>query len=737
MSLTDINGFKHQYNEVINYSYYNSTLQSGVNFASSGNLVANLTNKKYMQAYLVGGNTNSYSDVNLEISDTGALQVSQGFIPGQEIAAGQMIPIEFSANINSMQPYPINVTPQYNLGPASATDVSATAISGQSLYLNASNQTGSALALKVGSIPLLSAPTSEADAVIIYVSSSGTINGLSIALEDGIKIYANTCNGTIESNSSCSFKLGVTSTVSGSSEITFNINGTPVYSKAVFYSATASGESIANLVDNSLVGTVGLLSNQQSSVINLVFSNIGTADLSDVIFTPHNSSNNTKLEVVSNGCEHRIESQTQCLVQVQLQAGSSAEQGLFYLDIIGKSSSSVYTARSNSINYYVNAVASLIIASPAGSTATLSVLGNNQESAETVFTLQNNGNSSATITNTALSSSQPLPVGLDISANNCNGSTLAPTQSCKITIKYGPMLLESNVNGVVNLGISYTLSGSAATTSTLNGTINYTGLNSDSYLAITDVNTTGFTGTGSNANPYMASGCNSSLMELSISYKNMSTNFVAQNMALNVINGNIPPFLSVNSSKTTCGYGAKPLNLGIGQTCKLVLTANQGAMNSNSSYNLDVIYPSASWTTNAGFIEQDNFIYNGGSTLYADYTQPTLASSISPTSGSSLSRTLSQTLVNAGGCGTLTTNISSMSLFGITQNPTISQGDCTVNSNGSISCNNNSANPSNVINYAIPANLLQPATLFMQFSLQNTGAQVWYNPDILLFQLGN
>ena len=45
----------------------------------------------------------------------------------------------------------------------------------------------------------------------------------------------------------------------------------------------------------------------------------------------------------------------------------------------------------------------------------------------------------------------------------------------------------------------------------------------------------------------------------------MSDNYAAQNMALNIIDGHLSPYMSVESTATTCGYGANPKNLGIGQ----------------------------------------------------------------------------------------------------------------------------------------------------------------------------
>lgn len=756
VAVLDANGFSHSYDQVLNYSYYNSSLQNGVNFASSADIVANITNKKYMQAYLVaGGSANSYGNVNLQISDTGALQVNQGFVNGQTMTSGQLASIEFAVNINSQQPYPIEVTAQYVLNnstllqspqlPAPLKTLnlaknmqvknlsSTTVSSGQSLYVNATSQTDSSLALKLGNVPLLLAPSDETNAATIYVSSFGRVSDLTIEPDSpNLKVYANNCGRVIESNASCSFKLGVSTSKSGSGKVAFKVNGQPIYSIVAFYSPAIHAADEANLVNDATVDIIGLQANQSSSIINLVFSNLGANPLSDLVFTPRNSSGGTShFEIVSNGCSPMIESQTQCLIQVRLIAGTTTEQGSVYLDISGKTGTTSFTTQSNVIDYYVNVSNNLIIASPVGSSANLSLIGNGKESQSAIFTLQNTGSNSTQI-NSIVLSGLDLPTTLSISSNQC-GNSLATGQSCNIIVKYGPTNLESNISGVANLMVNYNANGES---NNLVGTVNYSGVGLDSYLSITNVRASGFSGSGSIASPYVASGCNAVPISITLTYKNMSDSFVAQNLALNIIDGHLTPYMNVDAT-STCGYGANPKGLGIGQSCDLVLTADKNAMNNNSSYNLNVVYPSASWNTSQGFITQNNFVYNGSNTTYAGYTQPTLVSTITPNGGSSLSRTLTQTLVNADNCGSFITKITSLSAFGITAIPTTSTSGCTVNSDGSVNCANTSVNDRNVINYTLDANTPRPADMFFQFSLQNSGVQIWYNPSILLFRLDN
>ncbi len=751
VNVLDANGFSHSYDQVLNYSYYDATLQTGVNFVSSADVVANLISKKYMQAYLVGGGAgSSYSNVNLQISDAGSLQLSQGFVNDQSIAAGQLVPVEFAVNIDSEQPYPIDVTPQYvvNFGSGLqrtklennsarqnlvATLADGSFSSGQSLYVNATSKTDSSLALKLGSVPILTAPSSEANAATIYVSSFGRVSDLTIEPDSSnVQVYANNCGSVIESNASCSFKLGVSATSSGSSTIVFKVKGTPIYSAVAFYAPSVPASGEANLVNETTVGMMGLLANQSSSIINLVFSNLGMDDLTDLVFTPRNSSGgSSKLEIISNSCDPRIVTQTQCLIQVRLVAGMQSERGRVYLEIAGKAGATPFTTQSNTIDYYVTTNSNLIIASPVGSSANLSIIGNGKESQSTVFTLQNNGSSAVPINSATLSGAN-LSSGLSISDNQC-GANLAAGQNCNITVKYGPMSLERTQSGIAHLNINY---GAADASNNLTGIINYSAVGLDSALALTSVTATGFIGTGTQGVPYAASGCDTTTQSITLTYKNISASFVAQNMALDIIDGYLTPYMVVDAA-STCGYGSAPKDLGVGQSCNLVLVPNKDVMNDSSSYILNVVYPSASWNTTQGFITQSNFMYKGSNTSYAGYTQPTLVSSINPVNGSSLNRTLTQTLVNADSCPSLNTKISSLTSFGVTAVPTTSTSGCTVNNDGSVNCINSAAAPSNVINYTLNNNIPRPADLFFQFTLENSGLQVWYSPSTLLFKFGD
>ena len=765
ISVKDANGFSHTFDQVINYSYYNVGLNSGVNFATSADVVANITNKRYMMSYLVGGGSGqTYSNVNLQIANLGAIQINQGFVNGQSMASGELIPVEFNVNILSELPTPANVTPQYVIntnttqttklnsktnqrarvtasGQALKTALSTSSNghslqvtqigSGQSLYVNTSSLTSSAMALKLGVVPIIPAPSTEANAPTIYVSNFGdNVSGFTIEpASNNVKVYANSCSGTIESNASCSFKLGVDSANSGSSDVLFKVNGQTIFTKVVYYAPPADPSSEEAVITNDTpVSQMVLDSNQSSSVINLVFSNLGNYPLTDLVFTPKNSSSGTTyLKIISNSCNPQIESQSQCVIQVQVIGGSAGETGGVYLEVGGKSGSTSFTTQSGVINYGISATSRLMITAPLGAESSLSVVGNNQESATTTFTVQNGGSSSIALKSIALEGIE-LPAALAISNNSC-GNSLAAKASCNITVKYGPLQPESNDSGVANLVIRYGDLGDL-----LVGTINYSVTALDSHLEITNVTTTGFNGDGSSASPYHGSGCDSAPLTMTITYKNMSDNYVAQNMSLNIIDGHVSPYMSVESTATTCGYGANPKNLGIGQSCNLVLVANRSTMINNASFNLNVNYPSASWNTTQGFIIQNNFSYNGSSTAYADYSQPVMVSSVDPSSGASLTRTVTQVLANAEGCGDLQTTISAIPY--VTQ-ATVSSGNCTVNGDLSVSCTNSSGNNSNTIVYTIDNMIPTPATLFMTFSLQTAGKQVWYSPSILMFNIGN
>lgn len=742
--VTSTDGKIHEFDQVINYNYYNVALNNGVNFATSNDVVANVTDKRYMIGYVVAGGANqqSYSNINLIISDPKSLQLNQGFSNGESMVSGQLIPVEFNVAVVTSGLSSMNIVPQYVVDPllglrkSLLTDkrLFATQISaGQGMYVSTSNQSQSALALKPGIIPILTAPSTQATAPTIYISNFGeSISGLTVQLSNNnIQIYNNSCVNTIESHGSCSFQLAVSATGSGSSQLVFQSNGQTVLTKTIYYApAKDPANPLATIISNTPLSLLGLQPNQSSSFINLVFSNIGNGALDNPIITAKNQAGKTTLlKIIKNGCDPvQFESQTECIVQVQLFASTIAESGNVYVELTGKSGATQITVDSAVINYYINTNNNIIVSSPVGAESTLNILGNNQDSAQTIFTLTNPSSSTTSIQSLKLVGVD-VPEWLIITNNTC-GSSLVGNASCQITIKYGPTQVESNVIGVANLQISYDESSIF-----ILGRINYTATALDSRLLITNVTTTGFTGNGTNAQPYTGSGCNNDPLTMTITYKNISTNYVAQNMSLDIIDGHISPYMIVESNQTTCGYGANPKNLGIGDSCNLVLVAPRNTMIDNSNFNLNVNYPSASWNTSAGFITQTNFMYNGSSTLYANYTQPVITSTMTPTTGVSLNRVLTQTVSGVdSNCGNLTTTISAIPYV---INANITSGSCTVNEDLSITCINNSSQTSNVISYTLDNAIPVPADLFAEFSLQNLGMQVWYNPDILFFHVGN
>lgn len=724
VSVKDANGFVHTYDQVINYSYYNVELNSGVNFATSADVVANLTNKRYMMSYLVGGGSvgKSYTNVNLVVSDSGSVTLEQGFESGQSVVSGELIPVEFAVNILSVQPTPINITPQYSQNSVqSVRSLQATQVmAGQSLYVMTSSKTSSAQALKIGVIPVLSAPSDASNGATIYVSNFGeSINGLSVTGGSGIQVYNNTCNVSIESNASCSFVLGVDGNNSGSGEVNFLVNGEAVMTKTVYFQSSSNPSAL--LTSSTAVTQIGLQPNQSSSLINIVLSNLGNAAIESLILTPQ-SGNSSQLKIINNNCQTSLAVNSQCLVQVQLIGGNPGEQGSVYLNVTYGS----VTSQTSPIKYTIADNSNIIISNPVGAESTLVILGDGYESASTVFTFKNVGTTDSPINSLTLVGVN-LPNSLTVESNNC-GASLAAGNSCQVRVKYGPNNPESNISGIANLQINY-----GARKNTLSGIIKYQTVALDSQLKITNVTASGYTGSGTESSPYVGSGCNSDPLLITITYKNTSDNYVAQNFALNIIDGHVSPYMSVESTLTTCGYGSKVESLGIGQSCNLVLKADRSAMTDNNSFNLDIIYPSASWNTTQGFVRQEYFSYNGSSGVRVNYSQPTLVSTINPESSNSLQRTLNQTFVATAGCNSSFTTV--ISAVPNVESVTVTSGNCTVNNDKSVSCINSSSESINVLSYSIESTIPRPSDLFMQFRLDNAGKSIWYNPEILMFKV--
>lgn len=727
VSVTDAHGFVHNFDQVINYVDYNVLLNNGVNFATSADVVAHITNRRYMMAYLIAGGVSgqSYNNINLEISNGSSISINDGFINGTQMVSGELIPIEFNVRVLSVAPSPENISPQYEVGSVNNPTVQSTISMGQSLYISTSSQMGSTLALKTGLMPILSAPTSESNAALIYVSNFGEgISGFSVEPADSnIIVYANNCSSMIESNSSCSFKVGVNGNSSGSSEVSFKVNGQTVLTNTVYYTAPNN----ASLISSNLMGLVGLNPNQSSSIINLPFTNLSDKELTDLLFNPVVSGGST-FKIISNGCGTSIPAGGQCVVQVQLIGGASSETGAAYLNVTGKYNDEAFTTKSGVINYYTvgnTDEADIVIDSPVGSESSVSILGNGIDTASAVYTISNPGSGAIPIGLIELTGVDVANSGLVITGNTC-GNSLAAGATCQITVTYGPLVPESNNSGVANLQIRY-----GAQSKIITGTINYSVVADNSYLQITNVVAgSGFTGSGTLATPYLGSGCNNAPLTLTITYKNMSQTVNALNMALELINNNVSPYMSVESSATTCGYGANPKDLSANQSCDLVLVAKRSDMKYNSSFNLNVVYPSASWNTSKGFIKQAGFTYENTTQVYADYTQPVL---VSTTSSASNLITMTQTLVGADSCGEFKTIASAIPNI---ESTTVS-GNCELNSSESVVCTNTSSAATNTIIYQAESSIPKPVDLFTMLHLETSDKQVWYNPQIVIFRVTN
>lgn len=737
VNVPDSNGFNHRYEQVLNYSYYSANVLTGVDFVGSANVIANLGTKRYMTAYLIGGAGSNviYDDVILHFSLDNILVINQGFVNGSQVAANELIPVEFEAKLSSSGVTPLSITPQYIVTELSSQNSTASLVksnvggltvsSGQGLFVNTSTNLNSALGIKLGSIPLLT----NGDSTVVYVSSFSYVGQLQISLDNAnISISDNTCNSGIESNASCSFKLTAQSDAVGTTLINFMLpdSAEEVFSEEINFGPRVEDMAIdtPRLISNTPLNMLTLLVNEQSSVINFVFSNIGNTGLNNLTITPH-IGNGANMNIINNQCaDIRLAPNTQCLVQVSITGGNNISEGHAWLSVDATTDGNkAYTSQSNIINYLIVG-GGLYISSPIGATVTLVVNGDGYESQSAVFVVSNSSTREQVINNISITG-VAVPVNLQITGSTC--TTLSGGESCSVTVKYGPMLLESNVNGVANLTVNY------GESQVLQGKINYSGLGMDSSLVISNVSVNGFiSGDGSVANPYHALGCENSTPQIILTYTNQSVNYVIDKLSLNTIDSNISPYMSVDSALSTCGYGSHTTSLGIGQSCNLVLNANKEWMKDNSGYQLNVVYPQASWQTSRGFLYQDNFIYNSSSVLYANYIQPVLTSSISPNAGSSLVRELTQVLSNMNGCsGSITTTISSPN-FNPVVAPEILEGNCIINSDLTISCTNNGINNINKINYMIPDNIPEAVDMFFMFNVE-LGKQVWLNPALLLF----
>lgn len=655
-------------NQVINYNYTELTALDGVHFTGGLNIADKVGTNHRVVGYLYAGGAagKSYKNVNLS-SNNPATRITAGFINGQEMVAGQVIPVEYEVPIQSDTASNIKVTPNWN-GADQASSSSKSLKSVDSGY-------GAPLTLSLtpqqnivnyifGSVPLMTTPASGS--VSVTVLNNGNVNsigGLTARAVGGdsssLTIDNSDCSGKIlqaYAANTCNISFQPTGYNSGTTTVEYvDSSNNVVGSQQVIWTNDKPFPAVY-LVPN--VNNINFNKDSSSGSIVFSLSNIGNAPLQNINYSNLVSLDGATWVQDSTTCGTSIAPAAVCSITGHL-TGTDDGTGTLTLKSTGSYAGNSYSFASLAVRFSVDASASLIM-TPASTNWTLLANGINSQSQ--TYTVSNNGSVEALFNSISLSS-MTTNIKPSITGGTCTGtSVLQPAESCSVVVQYGPAPASNSANesGITNLQVSYH-GGTPDVDHTVQSVINYNLLGNDSYVQ-TDVTVNNLNGNGTSNDPYVGNATLSNML-VSITYTNKSTNYAMKGFYLNT--QSLPFGLDAASN---C-----PTILESGASCKIDLSVNKTNLKQSSqSVVLNFAIPTPSWTTPLGFYTQPM------STIYLNYSQPSIVMSLSNNSGS-----FESTILNIAGTGIVSGSPVTLNVAGVSQwlesSPTDPSSNCTVN----------------------------------------------------------
>lgn len=681
-----INGHNATTNQVVNYQYVSLSALSGVNFtAGSLNVSGAQGNTRHVVGYLYGGGStgSKYQNVNL-VSNSLATNISNGFINGQEVVSGQVIPVEFAVTLQNDKNSGVNVIPQWG-GISQANVANKTTLGtpsagsggALSLYLIPAQNTVNYI---FGDISVLAAPT--VTPVVINVTNNGNADGsgnlTATSDNNALTIDDSNCVSTAllaNAVNSCTISFSVPGYTSGSATVTFkNSTDQTVGTQIVIWTNNMPVPAVYITPNqSSITFGKGVATPDNSTVFTL--NNVGKAPLNTATYTPTNTGPATWMQDGTT-CGSTIAPQGTCTISGHF-VGTNDGTGTLYYQALGSYNSTNYSFVALPLRYEVTAAPSLTI-TPIGISLTL--LANGVDVKTQTFNVINQGSDPALFSALSLleSNTQVKPT---ISGGTCSDSTtLAETESCSVIVSYGPAAESNTANesGIAIVNLNYH-GGTPDMTYNVQDNFNYNLVGNDTTVVVGGPTAT-IPGNGEESNPFRG---NPSLepMQITLTYTNPSVNYGLTNFNLNT--NNLPYGLVVDPS-STCTTGSAVMNLAKGQSCNLVLKVDRDLLTTSASGGsivLNYTSPTATWTTPLGFYSQ------AGSMVYVNYLQPTIAFTLSNNNSYFYSTILTMTAANESTTTTLTVNISSVSNW-LESVPINQSSNCSINnSDYSVSCN--------------------------------------------------
>lgn len=691
--------------QVVNYKYVNLAALSGVNFTGSLNVTGVQGSTQHVVGYVYGGGASGTSYKNVNLNSTNATtRISNGFINGQEVVAGQVIAVEFAVAMQSNKTSSVNVTPSWGSSKLQASLLSSSG-SGSPLTLSLT-PTQSTVNLIFGNIPLLSAPTTSAAVVNVVnngnADSSGGLTATATGGNASDLTITNGCSSTVltaNAANACQITFSTASYTSGTTTVQYaNGSGTVVGSQTVIWTNDKPFPAVY-LAPSPTTISVGEGQSTASGSIVFTVTNVGKAPLTNVTYPVTNTGSATWTEDGST-CTSSIGALASCTITGHL-TGTDGGAGSLYIKAVGSFNSVNYSFVALPLSYTVTSNPALEI-TPVSASMTL--LANGVESKSQTFTVKNVGNDPASFTGLALNDSSTntvKPVIISGSgAGECTSSTtLNETQTCSVIVKYGPAAASTTINesGIATLQVNYD-GGTPSTSYNSEAKLYYNLVGNDSH-ATESTTVSNLTGAGTADSPY-AGNANLDPMKITLTYSNPSTNYPMSNFNLNT-NG-LPYGLTVDPS-STCKTGSETMSLeSNGASCTLVLALDRSALASiGGSVVFTFMTPTATWTTPLGFYSQ------AGTTTHLTYAQPSVVFALSNNNGNFASTVLSITGSNLDkGANPLPVSVAGVKNW-LESSPVNPSAGCTVNpSTYAVSCNLTSGSSIESVTYIMP-NYLQ------------------------------
>jgi hypothetical protein len=744
-----LDGKQYKTNQVVSYRYLDINSVSGVNF--SGSLNVNIAQGKsgYVVGYLYGGGVagTKYSNVSLTTPASNVV-INNGFINNQEVASGQVIAVEYKINSQNSVPTTVTVTPSWS-GSKVYTSQGL-----QSASLSSGNNVGvplqigltpslNAVNFVVGTIPVMTAPNSSTP-VTINVTNNGNAatasNKYLIAVADPLDsdlIIGGTCPATVlESNASntCTFTFSTTSVSPGSATVKYMYNGGEVGSAMVYWTNDKPVPMVSLVPNNPTVDIFRYTATPENSTIFTV-TNLGKAPLESMNIESYINSDVITWIQDGTNCGSSLAVNGTCTISGHF-VGTVDTQGVLYYRALGWFNNESYNFASLPVRYIVRGGPVLTLTP---STVNMNIVANGRESALQTFTVTNTGDATARFTKMELIDSK---IGLKpqivqgAGAGTCTESTIlsesqGSTPSCTVVVSYGPASpaeYTSNDSGVSKLTVSYT-GGTPVVNASIQSTINYSLIGNSVYLSISGPEVTGFTGGGTESNPYYGTP-ESGPLTLTYTYKNMSESLTMNN--LNFRTNKLPFGYVVDPDLSTCPVESGVSNLGPQAECNLVYKLDKELLKNYPTGGTTLLQfesPLATWTTESfGFYSQFESTTSG--TTFTTYLQPTISFVLSNNESSFESTVLTMTATNESVVSSLHGN--SWSVDGWLESVPVNQSaNCSVNnSDMSVSCNLKESSSVGEVTYIMPNYVQQERTYYFPLSFStNAGEYAYLDPS--------